>query len=370
MWQFTDVDGDGVIDPEMHADDSALGNGDGIVNFGEAYSPSETKLRGYGNQSTDDWYAIAVSDGSTELSVQANFYADDNTDHTYAPDDLDFAIDLYRLVEDERILDTNGNPIRKPILIRRINENDKETEPFPARKHPIAGDLDYPLTEPGGAIDLDTGERIEGGTWVLPILLSEPDLTGGIYFIRIFYDNRRHPYTFKWDDGVVDNAGDLAIIDDYINGGWSYTPDLVLPEDILNPGGGDENDNGYPDWFEVALVLNPADFAIPGEETEAESDLRDAVVGMVRTVEANGVEDEYYTVTYLRSTEAVALGFEFTVQQTVDLIDPWEAALAEQEVSVEIVAPGIERVVYRAPVPTDEEPMYYFRVSVTEPAIP
>ena len=339
-------------------------NGNGTIEAGEMMN------RRYGNQSTDDWYAVAVSDGSEWLEVQANFYADDNTDHTYDPDDLDFAIDLYRLVEDTTL------GIRKPILIGRINDNDKETEPFPARPHPIDGDLDYPLTERDGAIDLDTGERIEFRKIPLvPDLLVEGGRTGGIYFIRIFYDNRNHPYTFKWDDneadlGVVDRS-DANIIDDYLNGAWSYIPDLTLPEDILNPGAGDANGNGYPDWFEVALVLNPDDYAIPGETVEAGSNLRDAVVGMIRTVDANGVEDEYYTVTYLRSTEAVALGFEFTVQQKQNLADPvWGDALAEQEVSVEIVAPGIERVVYRAPVPTDEQPMYYFRVSVTEPAIP
>jgi hypothetical protein len=317
-------------------------NGNGTIEAGEMMN------RRYGNQSTDDWYAVAVSDGSASLDVQANFYADDNTDHEYDPDDLDFAVDLYRLVEDPIL------GVRKPILIGRINDNDKDTEPFPARPHPIDGDLDYPLTEPGGTIDPDTGERIEGGAITLP------DTDGGIYFIRIFRDNRDHPYTFKWDDGEVDHAGDLVIVDDYLNGDWTYTPDLELPEDILNPGAGDADGNGYPDWIEYALTLEPAQ-AVPG--------LTAVLVQMVREAEVNGVTDEYYTVTYLRSTEAVVLGYEFTIIGG-EILGSLTPAAEEQLISQELVAPGVERVVYRSDVPMDEAATYFFQLEVVPPAIP
>ncbi len=325
MWQHNDVNGNGTIEP------------------------GEMIRRGYGNQSTDDWYAVAVSAGADTLSVQANFYADDNTDHEYGPDDLDFAIDLYRLVDDSTL------GIRKPILIGRINDNDKNTEPFPARVNPISGDLDYPLTEPGGSIDPDTGERIESAS------ISLPDEDGGIYFIRIFYDNRKHPYTFKWDDvdtgGNAENpATDAAIVDDYLNGDWSYIPDYLLPEEILL-GAGDSNGNGYPDWMEYALTLDPAQ-AAPGLTVYVQS---------TREIEVNGALDEYYVVSYLRSTEAVVLGYEFTVLETDDLLNPFVAAGEDQLISQEIVAPGVERVVYRSAVPVSDAASYFFQLDVAAP---
>jgi hypothetical protein len=322
MWQHNDANGNDTIDS------------------------GEMVHRGYGNQGTDDWYAIAVSPGSNTLDVQVNFYADDNLDYEYAPDDLDFAVDLYRLVDDVDL------GIRKPVLVGRINDKDIETEPFPVRPHPIDADIDYPLTEPGGAIDPDTGERFEGGAIALA------DTAGGIYFIRIFYDNRYHPYTFKWSDGVIDNAGDAVIIDDYRNGSWSYVPDLELPDDILNDATGDTNGNGYPDWMEYALTLDPAQDS-PGMTT--------VLVQSTQDIEANGADDEYYVVTFLRSTEAVVLGYEFTVLESDSLTNPFTAVAADQLVSEELVAPGVERVVYRSAVPVSDAASYFFQLQVTAP---
>lgn len=348
MWQFVDEDEDGVVDA------------------------GETVQRGYGNQgSSEDWYAIAVSEGADQLSVQANFYADDNPDHTYTPDDLDFAIDIYRLVEDEDL------GIRKPILITRINDKDTSTEPFLSRVHAISGEavegdgnsddadrIIYPAepTELGATQDFDlnddgvddSGERLEYG------LVDLPDTEGGIYFIRIFYDARNHPYTFKWDD-INDSAAptvtDADIIEDYLNGGWSYTPDLELPEDIFGDSDGDSNGNGYADWVELALTLDPAE-SVPG--------LAAVLIQDQESLEVDGNLDEYYTISYLRSTEAVALGYQFTIYGGEDLSN-LIAATDDELISSEVVAPGVERLTYRSTVPVDASSGYFFQLEVLEP---
>jgi hypothetical protein len=347
MWQFVDEDEDGVVDA------------------------GETVQRGYGNQSSEDWYAIAVSEGADQLSVQANFYADDNPDHVYTPDDLDFAIDIYRLVEDE------DSGIRKPMLITRINDKDTSTEPFLSRVHAISGEavegddnsddddrIIYPATptDLGATQDFDlnddgiddSGERLEYG------LVDLPDTNGGIYFIRIFYDSRNHPYTLKWDD-LNDSASptltDAEIIADYFGDTWSYTPDLELPEDIFGDSDEDSNGNGYADWVELALTLDPTE-SVPG--------LAAVLLQDQQSVEVDGVSDVYYTVSYLRSTEAVALGYEFTIYGGEDLGN-LIAATDDELISTDMVAPGVEQLTYRSTVPVDSSDGYFFQLEVLEP---
>ncbi|WPJ93944.1 hypothetical protein SH580_10895 [Coraliomargarita algicola] len=216
------------------------------------------------------------------------------------------------------------------------------------------GDTDEDLFPSDGAeaegLDADITTKIEENG-----VFDVVDQEGGIYFIRIYYDNRSHPYTFKWrdldefGDPVSTPVEDAEIIDDYVNGRWSIVIPSKLPGDeIENP---DENPDGdaYPNWAEYVLGLD--------------SEMADYQIIEHSIFEIGGVE--YYQFAFLRNVNAVGLGYEFTVQESEDL--NFGAGRAVYYGKEPIDGTDLERVIYRSTKPIDEQNRSFFRLVVTEP---
>ena len=295
-------------------------NGDGDFDNDGGF----TAPRGYGSQTTDDWYTIVVSPGSTELEVHCDFFSDDSTGYVFGPDNLDMDVEVYFLEGSD--YDPLTEDLRKPVLVNRIATT---TDPFPDNP-PI--------------VDADTTElRHEFDTFAI----VEP----GIYFVRVFFDNRTHPYTFYWDDkgdGDGNNVGDQAIIDDYLDDNWSFVAPEDLPINLLeNPYENTDGDR-WPNWAEFALLLDASkwDYVIIGKSI----------------VEDGG--EEYFQFQYLRSREAVALGYQFTVEETEDL--NFDGTPADY-IGTEILGSEVERVTYRCTQPMSVQDKCFFRLAVEEP---
>ncbi len=192
-------------------------NGDNIINLTDG---GVTSANGYGvHGSEDDWYAVVVSEGSTQIEVGARFYSDDDQFYEYAPDELDIDFEVYFLAGNDN--DPTTDDLRKPVLVGR-STGDTDQSLFVgtgAESHQLPA---------GGDITTEILENLElnGEQYVVTEAydVEEP----GIYFIRIYYDNRNHPYTFIWDDiGDTSNEGDADIIEDYLTGNWSFE----IPDD-------------------------------------------------------------------------------------------------------------------------------------------
>lgn len=260
------------------------------------------EIDGYGTQTTDDWYAVVASGGSTQLLVDCVYYSD-----TVANID----IDVYQLV---------GDTQRKPVLVGRFDGGTSVADPR-------AGPIDAGLTA-----------YSEAGTL---------DVTGkpGIYFIRVYFDNQGVPYTLRWNDGVV--ADDTAIIDDYTAGDWNYIPANELPSALLQAPAANLDGDAYPNWAEYALGLDASvpDYAVIGQSTETFSGER------------------YFQFEYLRTKEAVVRGYEFIVEESTDMTFDGSSAV---HVRTESVDQDIERVIYRSTRPVAERDRCFFRLKVEE----
>jgi hypothetical protein len=313
MEYLYDVNTDGVID----GDDGGL-----------------RMRKGYGNQRTDDWYAVVVSDGCDAIELQALFWSDDNQAYSnYRPDDVDLDFEVYQLAE------IPGTTQRKPVLMGRSTDN---TQPdFPAVPYPVDADMTEARAEPYDAGDADARA-------------SFAVTDSGIYFIRVYYDNGYRPYTFIWDDtGVGENDSlDAAIISDYLdgysNGDWSYALEEDLAPALLKLPLANDDGDAMPNWAEFALALNAsiADTAIVGQSI----------------IEID--EKQYYQFEFLRRKEAVAHGYKFIVEETPNMVfDGTEAVL----VGTESVSADVERVFYRCSKSMDEQDQCFFRLKVEEP---
>ena len=324
-FDLTNVDGASTEDTYLHEIEYLVDvNGDNVIDGSDG---GFTRPIGYGNQTTDDWYAVVSSGGATDISVECLFYSDDDISYTYVPDDLDIDIELYFLA------DNDGDPgtadVRKPVLIGRSTSITAE---FPDHAVSKREDVQEDWTE----------GRTESGIF---------DITGsgdGIYFIRVFYDNRIHPYTLKWADGVADNSGDADIIQDYLNGDWSFVLPSELASALLASPLANTDGDDMPNWAEYALGLNASipDYAVVGQSI----------------VEIEG--EEYFQFEYLRTKEAVARGFQFIVEESGNMVFDGSTAVF---VGTEDVDSDIERVFYRCSGPMDEVNQCFFRLSVEEP---
>ncbi|MGJ8648864.1 MAG: hypothetical protein ACSHX4_00770 [Opitutaceae bacterium] len=323
-YDLTNVDGVSTEQTWLHQIEYLVDvNGDGVVNAADG---GFTAPRGYGSQTTDDWFTIVVSEDSTELEVHCDFFSDDNPDYRFTPDNLDMDIEVYFLAGNDN--DPETRDLRKPVLVRRLaNKTPEFTR--------------YTVDKPEHVLADWTDLRHEFDTFAI----DEP----GIYFIRVFFDNRTHPYSLYWDDkNDVSNAGDQAIIDDYLNGDWSFAAPEDLPINLLeNPYENTDGDR-YPNWAEFALILDASkwDYVIIGKS--------------IKDFEGQ----DYFHFEYLRSREAVALGYEFTVEEAEDLdFNGAEAILVE---TITINA-QVERVIYRCTQPMSVWDKCFFRLQVEEP---
>jgi len=301
-------------------------NGDGTIDVNDGGFKSPT---GYGKQRTDDWYAVVVSEGATQLEVDCRFYSDNDTGYTYAPDDLDIDFEVYFLAGNDG--DPGTRDLRKPVLVgRSIGDTDESlfsTDGNEAKA--LSEDI---TTEIGEAATFD---------------VDEP----GIYLIRVYYDNRSHPYTFYWDDiGDTDNSGDAAIIDDYLNGNWSYDLPAELPSAAIV----DPDSNLDADRF-----TNSIEFALGMDTTVADY----AVIGQ-SIAEIDG--KQYYQFEYIRNRNAKGLGFEFIVQESDDLTF-WDAQAVWVANKTVDGNPDLQRVIYRCSKPMDEQDKCFFRLVINEP---
>ena len=306
-------------------------NTDGVV---DAADGGLKMRKGYGNQRTDDWYAVVVSDGCDAIELQALFWSDDNQAYSnYRADDVDLDFEVYQLAE------IPGTTQRKPVLVGRSTD---DTQPdFPSVPYPVDADMAEARAEPYDAGDADARASFA---------VTE----SGIYFIRVYYDNGYRPYTFIWDDtGVGENDSlDAAIILDYLdgysNGDWSYALEEDLPAAILALPNANADGDTMPNWAEYALALDTsiADTAVIGQSI----------------VEIN--EKQYYQFEFLRRKEAVAYGYQFIVEETPNLVFDGTQAVF---VGTESVDSDIERVFYRCSEPMDEVSSCFFRLKVEVP---
>ncbi len=252
-------------------------------------------LEGYGTQYTDDWYAVAVSAGSSTLHIDCSF--------TDIEGNID--VEVYRLDPVVGAL----TDVRKPVLVERLVDTVVD----------------------GEEADVDVSS----------------DVDGGIYFIRAFSSNNKNPYDLVWFDDLL-GADDSSIIDDYLNGDWSFLPSDELAAALLNTPLADEDGDAIPNWAEYALGLDPTqpDYAVVGQST----------------IEIEG--EEYFQFEYLRTKEAVARGFQFIVEESGNMVFDGSTAVF---VGTEDVDSDIERVFYRCSGPMDEVNQCFFRLKVLEP---
>lgn len=301
---------------------------DGDKDF-DAQDGGLTTRLGYGEQTnTDDWYAVVVSDGATQIEVECIAFSDNDTNYTYAADNLDIDFEVYYLSGNDDNPDTID--LRKPVLIGR-SDSDTDNSLFVGtgdEKNQLSADITTGISEGPATFDV-----------------VEP----GIYFIRIYYDNRNHPYTLKWDDiGDTDNSGDAAIISDYLFGNWSLDlTDSTLPELLQLPFANADGDR-WPNWGEFALGLDAKvyDFAVLANDV----------------VEVGGVD--YYQFSYLRHKDAKSMGYVFLVEESEDLVFEGTEPVF---VGVEDVDETIERVTFQSTDPVSDREKCFFRLSVQPP---
>lgn len=304
-------------------------NGDGVDNDG-----GFTSATGYGMQTTDDWYAVVVSTGATQIEVDLRFYSDNDMGYVYGPDNLDMDFEVYFLSGNDG--DPGTFDLRKPVLIGRSTEDTELT---------LFSDAGSTATQLAADI---TTEIQETATF---------DVTGteeGIYFIRVYYDNRTHPYTFMWRDLDADNApvddptGDADIIDDYLSGSWSIVIEALPSVPLTAPGANADGDQ-FPNWAEFALGL---DTSVAEHSVVSQS-----------IAEFDG--KQHYQLEFTRNVNAEGLGYEFIVQESDSL--SFGSGRAEHVEDIAIPGTDMERVIYRSTKPIDEQGRCFFRLVVIEP---
>ncbi len=299
-------------------------NGDGVIN---GLDGGFTNAKGFGMQITDDWYAVVVSQGATQIMVDCRFYSDNDTGYIYAPDDIDVDFEVYFLAGNDG--DPGTTDLRRPVLVGR-STGDTDDSLFSS-----AGNNSESLTD-----DITT-EIQEMATFDVD--------ESGIYFIRIYHNNRPQPYTFTWDDiGDADNSGDAAIIDDYLNGSWSMVIEALPLVPIVAPAANFDGDQ-FPNWAEFALGL-------------------DTSVAEHSVVSQSIIEIEnkrYYKLEFTRNVNAEGLGYEFIVKESESLSFGAGRAIHMEDIAI----PGtdLERAIYRSTKPIDQQGRCFFRLVVNEP---
>jgi hypothetical protein len=306
-------------------------NGDGVYNDGRF-----TSATGYGMQNkNDDWYAVVVSNGATQITVDLKFYSDNDTGYEYDLDNLDMDFEVYFLYGNDGDPQTADH--RRPVLIGRSTEDTEQT---------LFSDAGSKATELAADI---TTEIQESATF---------DVTGtgeGIYFIRVYYDNRSHPYTFMWNDldadnnPVYDREGDAEIIFDYLSGSWSWSDVRALPSEPLTAPGANADGDQFPNWAEFALGL---DTSVAEHSVVSQS-----------IAEFDG--KQHYQLEFTRNVNAEGLGYEFIVQESDSL--SFGSGRAEHVEDIAMTGTDMERVIYRSTKPIDEQGRCFFRLVVHEP---
>lgn len=253
-------------------------------------------INGFAKQVDDDWYQIVVSNGATSLTVETLF--------THIEGDID--LELYRLdpVRDEDKLDPSLDQ-RAPTFLLRANSTDDD----------------------------------ETLVW---------DVTGkpGIYFIRVYFGNGANNYNLRWDDGLVDLAGDnLFLVED-----WFFSPltGETLPELLVAPSANLDSDL-YPNWAEYALALD--------------AEIADTTILNQEVKEING--KSFFTITFVRSSDAVKRGYQFFVEESSNLRFDGDLAVLD---SVVPLGDGREQVTYRSTKDMTEAPQCFFKIRVEAPA--
>jgi hypothetical protein len=169
----------------------------------------------------------------------------------------------------------------------------------------------------------------------------------GIYFIRVYFGNGGNLYDLRWDDAVSDVAGDSV----FLNEQWffSETSGSLLDPRLLAPLANLDQD-AFPNWAEYALAL---DYGIA-----------DAVVVDNSTQEIDG--KTYFTISFIRTTEAESRGYQFFVEESDDL--SFDGSLAVKlDDSTEYLGNGLERVTYRCSYDMSVAPSCFFRIRVEAP---
>lgn len=258
-----------------------------------------SEVNGVATQSDDDWYQIVVSTGATTLTIDCTF--------THADGDID--MELYRLdpTAEEEKTDPSLDQ-RKPTLVDR-------------------------------AISTDPNEQIVFGN-------TDAGFAPGIYFIRVYFGNQGNTYDLRWDDALVDLAGDSVFLSEI----WVFGKDSnsLLDPRLLTPLANEDGD-AFPNWAEFAFDLD---------------------VGVADTVVVDNAKKEingktYFTISFVRNTEAVTRGYNFYVEESSNLSFDGSQAVFQ---SSEYLGDGLERVTYRCSNDMSESPNCFFRIRVEPPS--
>lgn len=251
---------------------------------------------GQASQSDDDWYQIVVSTGATTLTIDCSFM--------HADGDID--LELYRLdpTADGEKTDP-GLDQRKPTLVDRVTST-------------------------------DDNEQIVYDTTGAP----------GLYFIRVYFGNAGNLYDLRWDDALLDLAGDTVFLSDI----WVFSEREKTVRDarLLTPIANADGD-AFPNWAEYALNLdvNLADIV----------DIQNSIQ------EFNG--KQHFTISFVRNAEAVAADYQFFVEESSSL--SFDGSLAVL-LTLKDLGNGLEEVTYRCSREMSEMPQCFFRIRVEPPA--
>lgn len=255
--------------------------------------------QGRAAQSDDDWYQIVVSSGATTLTIDCTF--------THVDGDID--LELYRLdpTADGEKTDPDLDQ-RKPTRVDRVTST-------------------------------DNNEQIIYDTTGAP----------GIYFIRVYFGNAGNVYDLRWDDALVDLAGDSVFLSEF----WVFSKkeNSALDARLLAPLANADAD-AFPNWAEYALDLDV--------------DLADTVDIENSIQEIDG--KRYFTISYVRNAEAVTAGYQFFVEESNNLIFDASNQAVQLHQLTENLGDGLERVTYRCSRDMAEISQCFFRIRVEPPA--
>lgn len=168
----------------------------------------------------------------------------------------------------------------------------------------------------------------------------------GIYFIRVYFGNGANNYNLRWDDALVDTVGDTFFLFE----NWTFGPlsSSHLPPLLASPSANADND-AFPNWAEYALSLD--------------AEIGDATVIRQGVKEISG--KQHFTITFIRSSDAVVRGYQFFVEESSDLSFDGDLAVFD---SVLPLDDGREMVTFRSSKDMHEAPQCFFRIRVEPPA--
>lgn len=168
----------------------------------------------------------------------------------------------------------------------------------------------------------------------------------GIYFIRVYFGNAGNLYDLRWDDALIDVEGDSDFLDEF----WFFSEGAnnLLDARLTTPQANSDND-AFPNWAEYALDLDIG--------------ISDTVVVETSTKQIG--DETYFTVTFIRSSDAVARGYTFKVEECAYL--EFDGGLAVEDSVDDGIGNGLERVTYRSSSSIEETSRCFFRISVEPP---